>query len=673
MMKRAFLFIFGLSLAVTVSAEITGIVTFPGGSDTQVQYNNGGTFEGDSDMTFNGSTLTVTGLSAGRIAGATMTISGLTSGRAPFATTGGQLTDDSDFTFNGTTASIAGVSATNASVSGLTTLGTVTAGAVTATTMDTGQGANELYDMDQNVLTTDNVTFGTVNTGQGANELYDMNQNVQTGDSPTFAGLTVSGLTSSRVAFSGSGGILQDDPDMTFNGTTATVAGASLTNLLVSGASTLGAVSATSLTDSGLTNGRVVMAGGGGILEDFSSFTMNGTTLAFTGPATFATSSGKVGIGLSTPIDNFSLTTNSGITIGKNDFSSTWNSDQGGLHMEMPFAKNADSSGGSGTIKIFSNDTHASVLQGTVGLRTSSTATLRGLLIESIEQGTDYRTIFMNQNGGSVVVGSTNAAIGKFQVRQAQDENLIIENTGSTVSGAVTLHAVNDANSANVPLEVRATQTIFSAGGVAIGGTTPSTNLHILNNTSSTQYREMLRLDGGTLSNGWERGLTWYGDTTNEMGRITLYLTGVTREMRFIVDETTGAIVSQAGAWRFNAYGAGTLTTDASGNITAVSDERMKSAIKPFTRGLKDILGINPIVYRWNEKSGMETVNRYAGFSAQNVRKFIPEAVMANNAGIYSLQDRPIMATMLNAIRELSASVDMLKKRVDELEANNVE
>ena len=32
-----------------------------------------------------------------------------------------------------------------------------------ATTLDTGQGANELYDMDQNVTTSSNVTFGTLN------------------------------------------------------------------------------------------------------------------------------------------------------------------------------------------------------------------------------------------------------------------------------------------------------------------------------------------------------------------------------------------------------------------------------------------------------------------------------------------------------------------------------
>lgn len=65
--------------------------------------------------------------------------------------------------------------------------------AVVATTVNTGQGANELYAMNQNVRTTDGVTFATVNTGQGANELYAMNQAVRTTDSPTFGGLTLNG------------------------------------------------------------------------------------------------------------------------------------------------------------------------------------------------------------------------------------------------------------------------------------------------------------------------------------------------------------------------------------------------------------------------------------------------------------------------------------------------
>jgi hypothetical protein len=121
----------------------------------------------------------------------------------------------------GTPRAIAVNTSGNTTMSG--TLGVT--GAITAPTLDTGQGANELYDMDQNVQTTDAPTFATVNTGQGANELYDMNQNVQTGDSVTFAGVTNSALTNTRVTYAGASGVLTDDADMTFNGTTLTVSG----------------------------------------------------------------------------------------------------------------------------------------------------------------------------------------------------------------------------------------------------------------------------------------------------------------------------------------------------------------------------------------------------------------------------------------------------------------
>jgi|TARA_B110000908_G_C10234917_1_gene442756 hypothetical protein len=74
----------------------------------------------------------------------------------------------------------------------LEVIGNISAsGNIIASKLNTGQGLNELYDMDQNVKTTSAVTFTTVNTGQGANELYDMNQNVTTTSNPTFAGLNL--------------------------------------------------------------------------------------------------------------------------------------------------------------------------------------------------------------------------------------------------------------------------------------------------------------------------------------------------------------------------------------------------------------------------------------------------------------------------------------------------
>ncbi|UCC80274.1 MAG: hypothetical protein JSW64_02630 [Candidatus Zixiibacteriota bacterium] len=60
-----------------------------------------------------------------------------------------------------------------------------------ANTVNTGQGDNQLYDMNQNVTTSSSPTFATVNTGQGNNELYAMNQHVQTSDNPSFNNLSL--------------------------------------------------------------------------------------------------------------------------------------------------------------------------------------------------------------------------------------------------------------------------------------------------------------------------------------------------------------------------------------------------------------------------------------------------------------------------------------------------
>ncbi len=120
--------------------------------------------------------------------------------------------------------------------------------------------------------------------------------------------------------------------------------------------------------------------------------------------------------------------------------------------------------------------------------------------------------------------------------------------------------------------------------------------------------------------------------------------------------------ISSSGAtgMRFNGYGAGALTTDASGNITATSDERMKDIQGAYTRGLADILKIKPITYRWKKSSGLETEHDYSGFGAQDVQRAIPEAIGQNPDGSLTLQDRPLIAALVNAIKELNAKVSAI-------------
>lgn len=122
-------------------------------------------------------------------------------------------------------------------------------------------------------------------------------------------------------------------------------------------------------------------------------------------------------------------------------------------------------------------------------------------------------------------------------------------------------------------------------------------------------------------------------------------------------------IYLNAGQVQFNAYGAGTLTTDASGNITAASDERLKDVLSPFERGLAAIQALDPIVYRWKPESGMDLTHDYVGFGAQHVQEVIPEAIGLDQRGYLTLADRPLLAAMVNAIKELSARIIELEKK----------
>lgn len=103
--------------------------------------------------------------------------------------------------------------------------------------------------------------------------------------------------------------------------------------------------------------------------------------------------------------------------------------------------------------------------------------------------------------------------------------------------------------------------------------------------------------------------------------------------------------------------------------LTVTSDERLKDAV-PYAGGLDEILAITPIRYRWNEKGqeiGGDGSREFVGFGAQNVQKAIPESIVGkqvakDGAEYLGFDDRPIIAALVNAVKELQAEIELLKK-----------
>ena len=191
---------------------------------------------------------------------------------------------------------------------------------------------------------------------------------------------------------------------------------------------------------------------------------------------------------------------------------------------------------------------------------------------------------------------------------------------------------------------------IDSNGHVGIGTGSPSSLLDI---ESSAATAEISLNQTGASGRDFRLGSTGSGYGTAGL---------------FIIYDVTASAerfrINSAGALKLSAYGAGTLTTDGSGNITAVSDQRIKKNIRPFSRGLAEILAINPILHGYSTESGLDqSRDDYAGFSAQQVQPLIPEAIGVNGDGMLSFSDRPVMAALVNAVKELSARLAALEAK----------
>jgi len=272
--------------------------------------------------------LSVTGISTfdglidanGGVSARTAAVQDLTAQRVVLAGTGGELEDSANLTFDGSTLSVSGdLDPTNVSVgstlqvagvatflsgtlvSGIGTFesdvdaeGTVTVG--TGITLQPHGGASfaGIVTVGGNLLVTGDYTVDEIsarNLSLTGIATIGTGVTLQPHGGGSFAGIVTTGgvidangginaatakiedLTDNRVVIAGTGGELEDSGNLTFDGTDLTAASAKISDL---------------------TDNRVVIAGSSGALEDSGNLTFDGSTLAVTGDETV---SGKITVG----------------------------------------------------------------------------------------------------------------------------------------------------------------------------------------------------------------------------------------------------------------------------------------------------------------------------------------------------------------------------------------
>ena len=105
----------------------------------------------------------------------------------------------------------------------------------------------------------------------------------------------------------------------------------------------------------------------------------------------------------------------------------------------------------------------------------------------------------------------------------------------------------------------------------------------------------------------------------------------------------------------------------AGGDVTAyyTSDERLKTNILPIDNALAKTMSLNGVTFNWNDlATDKDLTVREAGLIAQDLLKILPEAVTERDNGYLAVQYEKIIPLLVEAIKELSAEINALKKTV---------
>ena len=139
---------------------------------------------------------------------------------------------------------------------------------------------------------------------------------------------------------------------------------------------------------------------------------------------------------------------------------------------------------------------------------------------------------------------------------------------------------------------------------------------------------------------------------------------------------TSGTLGSVVPTEKFRVRRGGALVQGAlevTGDITALtSDIRLKDEISPITKALEKVNSLSGFTYKHNEvaklKCDIDTGDQtYAGVSAQDVQKVLPEAVKPapSNNDYLTVQYEKLVPLLIEAVKELSAKVDALENQIN--------
>ena len=441
------------------------------------------------------------------------------------------------------------------------------------------------------------------------------NTAVYLGNTTTSIGnLTLTNTTISSVAVTFPNSYLSNSSvtigstSVSLGGTATSIAGLTLTSGAFNG--TIGATTpstavVTSLTDSGLTAGRVNYNGTGGLLVDSANLTFDGNNL---GVGNTSAIFGNINRG----VINVNGTSTALLSLSSGASTST----AGYMYWD------------GSNLQVVNNSTSGALTfntnAATERMRISSSGNV-GIGTSSPSYILDVQSASGNTITGNYDISSSGSSISTMRMRSAgTGAGYWDVNTGNTASG------LNGALRWFDNIAGAERMRIDSSGNFLVACT----------DTSETTLGFKVRTSG-IVSVG-------SAFSTNAAEAYTMYST-------------------TASAYRFYVDWGGTVHAT-SVVITAISDERLKENIRDIDTGLSAIMSLKPRRFDWKEGKGQDKKNA-AGFIAQEFETVFPESVGTSKAGqdgieYKNINHETLIPTLVKAIQEQQAIIEQLKAKV---------
>lgn len=238
-----------------------------------------------------------------------------------------------------------------------------------------------------------------------------------------------------------------------------------------------------------------------------------------------------------------------------------------------------------------------------------------------------------------------------------------ISNTGAAVTATTTNLTISSAGTVAMTnsgtFSVSGNQTIggtFTVSGVSTFNgavTLGSSTLTIPNTLNMGTGSKVLRVGTGTnnqvlvsYSGSVVRGLVYYSSTTIVGSGILG--SADSNILQFSGDDSAGTAT----------FTVGTVYKTGGGSFSATSDERLKDIHGTYTKGLSELLELEPIAFNYKDKRS-ET---YIGLSAQKVQKTsFANIVQRKEDGYLAIDPSEITYAIVNALKEINNRLGVLE------------